>query len=263
MKPNTLSSFASLFFLTCFSLLHLHAAEITVNPGDNLQSIINNAQGGDIIILNSGNYGGTIHLQNKSCTAANPLIIKNGNGIAHITGSGSYNSGTTFRITNSSYVALDGIKVSNSLYGIFITQSDHIIITNCTIEDTGQEGIHANDDVDFLDILDSKIHHTGRRPDHEGWGEGIYIGGASSNALNSRIHIEGNEIYECGFGEGINIKASDSDKVTIKNNHLHDIHPGKTTTPNAQWNGGAIAVSHHFTNMDRLIWIEDNLIENI
>ena len=157
-----------------------------------------------------------------------------------------------------------GSNFSNSLYGCYIISSDHIIITNCEVTNTGQEGIHANEDSDYIDIIGNHIHHTGRRVDHEGWGEGIYIGGGSDPQLvNSYIYIEGNEIYECGLGEGINIKSSDTEKVTVKNNHVHDIHPGKSTSPNAQWNGGAIGVSHHFTNTDRLIWIEDNLIENI
>lgn len=241
----------------------LSATDIIVNPGDNLQSAINNAQGGDILIINSGNYAGTIHIQNRSFTESNPLIIKSGNGTPHITGSASHNGGTTFRITNCSYIALDGLKLSNSLYGCFITQSDHIIIKNCEVTNIGQEGIHANDDSDYIDIIACEIHHTGRRANHEGWGEGIYIGGADPQNVNSYIYIEGNEIYETGLGEGINVKSSDSEKVTVKNNHVHDIHPGKSTDPNAQWNGGAIAVSHHATNTDRMIWIEDNLVENI
>lgn len=259
LKPlPSISILFFLLFLTCLS-----ASDIILNPGDNFQSAVNSAQGGDVIIVNGGNYSGTIHIQNRTFTEANPLIIKSGNGTPHITGSGSYSSGTTFRITNSSYIVLDGLKLSNSLYGCFITLSDHIIVKNCEITNIGQEGIHARDDVEYLDIITCQIHHTGKRPDHEGWGEGIYIGGSSTNVLTTNVFIEGNEIYECGLGEGINIKASDSEKVTVINNHVHDIHPGKSTSPNAQWNGGAIAVSHHFRTTDRQIWIQNNLIENV
>jgi len=250
-------------FLFLYSGTPLFAAEIEVNPGDNLQNVINNAQGGDIIVVNGGSYAGTIHVQNRSFTQANPLIIKSGNGTPHITGTGAYNSGTTFRITNCSYLVLDGFKISNSLYGIYVTLSDHIIIKNCEVTNTGQEGIHARHNVEYLDILNCEIHHTGRRTDHEGWGEGIYIGGSSTDPISSYIYIANNEIYECGFGEGINIKPSEAEKVTIKNNHLHDIHPGKTTEPNSQWNGGAISTDQHATGIDRQIWIEENLIENI
>lgn len=260
---SKLTSLTVLIFLMLFSLNKLSATEIILNPGDNLQAAINNAQGGDVIIVNGGNYAGTIHIQNRSFTATNPLIIRNGNGTPHITGSGSYSGGTTFRITNSSYIVLDGLKLSNSLYGCFITLSDHIIVKNCEITDTGQEGLHARDDIEYVDVIDCHIHHTGRRPDHEGWGEGIYIGGSSTNVPTRFVFIEGNEIYECGLGEGINVKASDSEKVTVTNNHVHYIHPGKSTSPNAQWNGGAIAVSHHFTSTDRQIWIQNNLIEDV
>lgn len=261
MKSNISTLFFVSLSLLFFTNNDLIAADIIVNPGDNLQQVINSAQGGDVIIVNGGNYPGTIHIQNRTFTEANPLIIKNGNGTPHITGSGSHSGGTTFRITNCSFIAVDGFMFSNSLYGCFITLSDHIIIQNCEITNTGQEGLHANEGVEYIDVIGCEIHHTGRRVNFEGWGEGIYIGGAQQ--MNRYIYIEGNEIYECGFGEGINIKASDSEMVTVKNNHIHDVHPGKSTTPNAQWNGGAIGVSHHFVNTDRLIWIEENLIENI
>jgi len=65
------------------------------------------------------------------------------------------------------------------------------------------------------------------------------------------------------LGEGINIKGGQTEKVTVRNNHVHDIHPGKTTTPNSQWNGGAIAVGQHSSGIDRQIWIENNLVENV
>jgi len=263
MNQSNLLSILVIFFVLFFCQTNnLWGAEIIVNPGDNLQTVINNAGGGDIIIVNGGNYSGTIHVQNRNFSQANPLIIKRGNGTPHISGTGNYASGTTFRITNCSYLALDGFKLTGSLYGMYITQSDHIIVKNCEINDIGQEGIHARDGNQYLDILSNEIHHTGRRVDHEGWGEGMYIGSGSS-AMSSYIYIEGNEVYECGLGEGINVKPGDAEKITIINNHLHDIHPGKSTSPNSQWNGAAIAIDQHNSGQDRLIWIENNLIENI
>ena len=71
---NTILKHLTTFIYLFFCLQTATAADIIVNPGDNLQSAINNAQGGDVLIVNGGNYGGTIHIQNRSFTEANPLI---------------------------------------------------------------------------------------------------------------------------------------------------------------------------------------------
>jgi hypothetical protein len=150
-----------------------------------------------------------------------------------------------------------------------VKSSEYILIRNNEIYSTGQEGCHVGRSSKYVDIIKNKIHNTGLF--NSKWAEGIYIGSGSYGRSNfpdncEYVWIENNHIYETGNAEGINVKG-ESFHVTVRNNKIHDIHPGT----NEQYNQAGITVeggenslknNYRISEM-RDIWIENNTIENV
>ncbi len=121
MKTKTL---LTLFFY-CL-IFNVSAAIITVVNGDNLQTKIDGATAGDILIVGPGTYTGNITV-NKKLTLLGPGYFKSSGGDATLTGTyvdfplggeGSYFSG--FNVVGDLYAGTSNItiirnKVGNSL----------------------------------------------------------------------------------------------------------------------------------------------------
>ena len=177
--------------------------------------------------------------------------------------------GSSLEITGCSYIIIEGLCLINAMWGIYVKSSDHIIIKNNEIYNTGQEGVHIGRSSQYIDISGNKIHNTGRFKSK--YGEGIYVGSGSYSGTNfpdncEYIWIEENNIYESGNGEGINIKG-ESFHITVINNKIHDIHPGTAE----QYNQAGITVEGMANSLDhdyrlsekRDVWVENNTIWNI
>ncbi len=243
-----------LFFLICVFISFLaFAGEIYVNPGDNLQNAVDNASGGDVIIINGGTYG-PLSITNRRFSESAPLIIKKGIATPTIKNN-SISSGRAIYLSNVSYIAFDGLKLEGGMWGFRAFDADHVVLINSEITGQGQEGIQARNGCQYLDIINVTIHHVGLY--NPQWGEGIYLGGDQGG--NEYLWVENCTIYECARGEAINIKSGQCKYVTITGNYIHDIHPGTSS----QWNGGAIAVDQHNSAEDKKIWIQNNTIDGV
>jgi hypothetical protein len=249
----------------CFTA---QSGKVTVNPGDDLNKIINSAGKGDTIFLNAGEYD-RISISDLHFSEMQPLfIIGNDTGPVIIKGSG-ISKGSAMEVTNCSYILIEGLAFTNAMWGSYIRNSQHIIYRNNEIYETGQEGIHVGRSSKYVDVISNHIHNTGKY--NPKWGEGIYIGSGSYTGNNfpdncEYIWIEGNHIHETGRSEGINIKA-ECFHITVRNNVIHDINPGTES----QYNQAAITVeggenslkNNYRTSEKRDIWIENNTIENV
>jgi hypothetical protein len=236
------------------------AATITLSDGDNLQTAIDAANGGDTLVLNTGVYS-QISFSGRHFTEAQPLIIKAAPGATPIVRGSSYQQGYLARISSSSYVVLDGLTFEKCNQPLYLTDIDHFILINLDVRDTGQEMVHVRGTSRYVDIINCKIHDSGHT--NPQWAEGIYIGSGSAPMMNEEyIWIEGNEIYNTGNSEAVNVK-SQSYHITVRGNKIHDIPPGTDT----QYNEAAISMeSADLTfkpGVDPDIWIEDNEIYNI
>ncbi|WP_108804716.1 right-handed parallel beta-helix repeat-containing protein [Aquimarina sp. Aq107] len=267
MKRKLLFYFG--FFLLFFST-HL-TAQIVVKNGDNLENVIKNARGGQTIIIESGTYDG-LRLDQLKFSRSEPLIVKAKEG-NNVIVDAKRNDNRALYLTNSSYLVFEGIKFKGSKFeGILIEESDHIIITNCEIYDSGQAGIKVALRSKYVDILDTKIHDTGTNgAGNRRYGEGIYVGrGGGHNSSNwpdntEYVWIEDCEIYKCGAGEAIDIKGETFNN-TIKDNYIHDITLRDADFPQA--NEGAISLGHfakfngniHKENTRRNNWVEGNTV---
>ena len=245
-----------------------HADNVIVKPGDDLNQILNSAGKGDTIFINAGEYG-SISISDLHFSEMQPLVVMgNAEKPVIIKGNG-ISKGSAMEVTNCSYIVFEGLTFTNAMWGTYIRNSHNIIFSNNEIYETGQEGIHVGRSSRHVDIISNHIHHTGKY--NPKWGEGIYIGSGSYSATNfpdncEYIWIEGNHIYETGHSEGINIKA-ECFHVTVRNNYIHDIHPGTKD----QYNQAAITIEggeNSLKNSYRIsdkrdIWVENNTIENV
>ncbi len=245
----------------------------TVTPGQNLESTIKSASGGDVILVESGTYS-PLELNGLLFSETRPLVIKAKPG-ANVVVDGT-NANRALYLTNSKYVVFEGIHFRKSLYeGVLIERSEHVIVRNCEVSQSGQAGIKVALGSSYVDILKTKIHDTGSNgPGNRRYGEGIYIGrgGSHTNAnwpdLTKNVWIEGCEIYRCGAAEGIDVKGG-AFANTIRNNTVHDITLGD---PNfGQTNEAAVSLGHYAVyngniyqkNKRRENWVENNTIYKV
>ena len=241
---------------------------IVVNPNDDLNVILNNAGGGDTVLLKPGTYK-NITLSNKKYSGEYPLVIRSYESKPVYISGDTISKGCSLEIISCSYIAIIGLTFINSMYGIYVKSSDHIIIKNNEIYDTGQEAVHIGRSSRYIDVSGNKIHNTGQF--NSKWAEGVYVGSGSYSGNNfpdncEFIWIENNNIYETGNAEGINIKG-ESFHITVINNNIHDIHPGTSEQYNQAGitvEGAANSSEHDYRLTEkRDVWVENNTIWNV
>lgn len=244
------------------------AGIVVVKPGDDLNLIVNNANGGDTVLVKPGSYA-QVNLSDKNFSEQKPLIVRaDGSGTVIIKGD-TIRKGSALEINNCSFIVFEGLTFTNAMWGIYVKNSSNIVLLNNEIYSTGQEGCHIGRSSQYVDVIGNKIHNTGKF--NSKWAEGVYVGSGSYGRSNfpdncEYIWIEGNHIFETGNAEAVNIKA-ESFHVTVRNNKIHDIHPGTSE----QYNQAAITVEggeNSINNNYRLsekrdVWIENNIIENV
>ncbi|WP_375501088.1 right-handed parallel beta-helix repeat-containing protein [uncultured Jatrophihabitans sp.] len=137
------------------------------------------ARAGTVIRLADGRY------QNRkgdrwqlaaSGTANHPITLEGGRGAILQSDStkGDYGLWLT-----ANYWHVTGITVRNATKGIVLDGSQHSIIDNVEVYDTGEEGVHFRSCSSDGVLQNSSIHDTGlQRPQ---CGAGVYVGSAQSN----------------------------------------------------------------------------------
>lgn len=249
--------------------LKTHAKIVVVNPGENLNAIINSAKGNDTILVKSGVYS-QILLTDKKFTEQKPLIVRAEGTEKVLVKGDTISRGSALEIDNCSYVVFEGLTFTNSMWGIYVKNSSHIILKNNEIYYTGQEGCHIGRSSQYVDLIGNKIYNTGHY--NSKWAEGIYIGSGSYGGDNKYpdnceyIWIEDNHIYETGNAEGINVKG-ECFHITVRNNRIHDIHPGTSVQHNeaaitVEGTDNSISKSYRLSEK-RDVWIENNTISNV
>jgi parallel beta-helix repeat protein len=259
-----------LLILLIFGVMFLstRAEMIIVNAGQDLNLIINSAKGGDTVLIKPGIYS-RVSLTDKKYSEQKPLVIRADGSETVLIKGDTISKGSALEINNCSYIIFEGITFTNAMWGIYVKSSEHILIRNNEIYNTGQEGCHIGRSSKYVDVIGNKIHNTGKY--NSKWAEGVYVGSGSYGRSNfpdncEYIWIEGNHIYKTGNAEAVNVK-SECFHITIRNNKIHDIHPGTSE----QYNQAAITVeggenslkNNYRLDEKRDVWIENNNIENV
>ncbi|MBE2212608.1 MAG: right-handed parallel beta-helix repeat-containing protein [Opitutaceae bacterium] len=232
---------------------------IELAAGADLQAHLDRATGGDVLVLGTGDYAG-FALSGRRFSAEKPLIVRAAPGARPVIRRGSY-TGYLAKLTDVSFLVLEGLTLEGSNQPIYATNVDHILLLDLEIQNTGQEAIHIRGASHHVDIIGCTISDTGHTEPQ--WAEGIYLGmGNPPFEFVEHVWIEGNEIHHTRHSEAINLKSRVY-HVTIRNNHIHDIEPGTATQHNEAAISCEAADRTFRPGEDPDIWIERNRIHDV
>lgn len=195
-------------------------ATVRVSTADDLTKALSAAQPGDVIALADGTYSGTF-VAKTSGTSAAPVFLCGGSGA--VLDGGDVKSGYGFHLDGASWWRLVGFTVRNAQKGVIADKSQHSVIQGLTVQNIGDEGIHLRSFSSDNLVVGNTVRDTGRR--REKFGEGIYIGSATSNwekysqggpDRSDRNVIRGNSI-SATTAESVDIKEGTSSGVLVGN----------------------------------------------
>ncbi|HXU99996.1 MAG TPA: right-handed parallel beta-helix repeat-containing protein [Caulobacteraceae bacterium] len=203
---------------------------ITVASAAALSAALANAQGGDTIVLQSGNYG-TLNLQNVhfatrlnivSANRANPAIFN------------------SLNIENSAGLAFSGVTVKGSGTGVWyyanIINSSDVFFINGTIE--GSDSNLAND-AGGLNIQGSRrIHVKGSTF--------TQLTTGISNGGTLRVNVENNSFFNI---QSDGIDSAGSSYLNITGNYFSDFSPAPGQHPDGIqfWTENTTVSAHDIT----------------
>ena len=166
------------------------------SPWRTISYSISKARPGDTIYVRSGQYNGMLQVFNKNGEADKPITIRSYPGEQVIVNSDDW-AGIYFN--GSSRIVINGLIFTGASYdGVYITNSNYIVIENCISFNNGGVGIHissiegsANSNV----IQNCEVYNNDE--------EGIYVDVKVSNLVPVENNaILNNRVFDNGY-EGI------------------------------------------------------------
>ncbi|WP_146905410.1 right-handed parallel beta-helix repeat-containing protein [Cellulomonas aerilata] len=195
---------------------------VTVRDGAGLAAALAAATPGTTIQLADGVYTAEQQLTvGTSCTAAAPCALRGGRG-AVLDGAG-LSGHYGLHVKDADHWTVAGVTVRNASKGIVVDGSDRVVIDGVEVTQIGAEGIHLRAFSSDGVVRGSLVHHVGL--DKPQFGEGIYIGSATSNwgtysggrpDASDRNVITGNRIWATG-AESVDIKEGTTGGVLSGN----------------------------------------------
>jgi hypothetical protein len=152
-------------------LSSLLGALIPVNPGDDFETIVQNAQPGDEIVFHAGEYTTTgywgVNLQG---TVDMPIVVHAAPGeTVTIFGDPSQN---TIDISGT-YYTFAGFRIQGGSHGVRVGNSSHAVFEDLEISQTADVGLSCNRPGEtYEDITIRRVHVH----DTAGTGECFYLG---------------------------------------------------------------------------------------
>ncbi|MBV6433881.1 MAG: hypothetical protein IANPNBLG_04115 [Bryobacteraceae bacterium] len=207
-----------------------------VSPWCTVSYGIEQLSSGDTLYVQSGTYSENIYISGPAGTASAPTVIRAYPGTTVTLRGLGTNSGRV-KIANTSYITFHGFIITNYNQGLFIDNSNNITISNCSVHDVGQEGIHPNSNSSYITVDGCTIYNTGM------WkynGEGIYVGGVGADDNTNHVTVRNSVIYNTA-DEGIELKPG-THHCLIDGNTLHH-----TNIVSNGYNGAAIEVNESTT----------------
>lgn len=189
-------------------------------PWRTIQKAADTLKAGDIVFIREGTYNERVILKNSG-TEEKYIVFSNfqddeviisGNGIRWWRWNG------LFDISNQSFIAIKGLHIENarSYGGIWVEDSSHITITQCSTLNTFSSGISCWSS-EYITIDSCEVELACNNGDQEC----ISIDGSSY------VLVMGNEVHRNGRGtnggEGIDVKNGSHD-VIVSGNHIHHLN---------------------------------------
>jgi MYXO-CTERM domain-containing protein len=211
---------SSIFILSTLGAL------IPVNPGDDFETIVQNAQPGDEIVFSAGEYTTTGYWGVNLAGEENaPIIVRAAPGeMVTIFGDPSQN---TIDISGSWYT-FAGFRIQGGSHGVRVGNSSHAVFEDLEIFLTADVGLSCNRPGEtYEDITIRRVHVH----DTAGTGECFYLGCNDGACTMFDSLVEFNwchDTFNSSQGDGIELKTG-SYGVTIRHNVIHDVqYPGIT-----------------------------------
>lgn len=186
--------------------------EVRVTDPESLRAALAAARPGQTITLADGVYPGRPprghdgqepgrYVITASGTAAAPITLRGSRG-AVLDGDGT-SGGYVLHLVGAEHWILQGFTASSGSKGIVLDRSGHNVLDGLRVTDVGDEGVHFRDSSSDNVLRSSEVDHTGR--EQEGFGEGVYLGSASSN-----------------WGRYSGGQPDRSDRNQVLDTHIHD-----------------------------------------
>jgi PGF-pre-PGF domain-containing protein len=213
-----------IFFLLLISGI-VSANEITVEPGNSIQTAINNASSGDTIILKAVTYTENLNITksdltirsesgnpddtiiNAKVTTKNAIIVYKASNVViqgiGVTG-GSVSSYAGIYLYQCSGCTLENNKLTDNGYGIHLLQSNTSTLSGNTANDNVAYGIYLGNSKNNV-VSGNKVDNSY---------SGIYLGASDYNTIsgNTVTNNENLGFYEC----------SECDYNTVYNNYFNN-----------------------------------------
>lgn len=224
IKLNKLTILLAVFLLLTLSSGIGAAAEVYVQPGDSIQTALDNAASGDVIILKPGIYTENIIVAKDGLTiqseSGNPddTIITAKSSDKHVISlqadnvkisglglTGTKNDYTGIYLSECNHCIIENNKILNNGYGIYLLNSKSNNLSNNVVTNNGEYGI----------ILSSSTNNTfSGNTASDNKGTGIHISTSDGNTLTGN-NVSSNDVY------GLFV-CPESDDNLIYNNYLNN-----------------------------------------
>ena len=210
------------------------AAEVRVSDGPALEEALADAQPGQTITLDSGEYVGSF-VATTPGTSGEPITLTGPSDAVLVNNESTSGSGCPAPDTHSSGYGLwlygadhwnvEGLTVADSKKGIVIDRSDQVHLRGLEVRGIDEEGVHFRSSSADGSLRDSRITDTGLV--QPGYGEGLYLGSAVSNwecyglddgvDRSDRTEVTGNHFGPDVRGEHIDVKEGTRDGLIAGN----------------------------------------------
>ncbi|MDJ1114515.1 right-handed parallel beta-helix repeat-containing protein [Microbacterium dauci] len=197
------------------------AAFVGPNAED-LQDALDAATPGDVLALGDGRYDGRFTIT-VSGSAAAPIVLCGSRDV--VLDGGATDTGYALHLDGASHWRIAGITVTGAAKGIVLDAAVDVRLADLAVEGTGEEAVHFRSASVRSALVDSDISRTGLTTPE--YGEGVYIGSASSNwcrysdcaaDASDANTISGNRISDTA-AEAIDVKEGTSGGI-IRDNEL-------------------------------------------
>ncbi len=195
--------------------------EVLVTNTEELLAALSDAQAGDEIIVREGLYQHgdwigiwAVFYAKADGTADRPIILRSEDPEHPATLSGVTQENKVGLRIDGSYWEIRDLVICEAAKGIFLTQSEHSVISGCEVYNIGGEAIHIIDNSSYNLVENCYVHDAGTITPQ--YGEGVYIGSAhSTEGYGFECHY--NTVRGCRFGPNVAADHVDIKEYTIGN----------------------------------------------
>ncbi|SET87670.1 DUF7594 domain-containing protein [Stigmatella erecta] len=182
-----------------------------------IQNALKSAAPGATLLIAPGTYTGSrstsgdpggqgLFYAGASGTSSNPIVLKSCDPSNPATLRGTaVNDGSYGLHLTGDYWQVRDLIVTTAQKGIILDHGNRNVLSNVTVHNVGDEGVHFRDGSSYNTLEHSRIYNTGKY--QPGYGEGAYVGSDASSAYEHVVI--GNVIRSTHFDGGITAEHLD------------------------------------------------------